>query len=202
VRLVRGSDDWAVGADDLLRWRRRVRQWTAAAHAAGLLVPGAMMLAAEGAAAPPLSRSGSLIMAWAGLSVTIGCCFWQAVALAAWSRVARVLRVAEGPRRGGGALMMCGVMFMITVWAAEVGYAGQAVASIGSGGWSGTPCGLLVGMLGLGELTGPSAVFVGACALLDRLVRAVRDRRRIRGAVLPSLGRRAGGVISGDRGQL
>jgi hypothetical protein len=155
-----------------------------------------MMLAAEGAAAPPLSRPGSLIMAWAGLSVTIGCCFWQAVALAAWSRVARALRTAEGPRRGSGALMMCGVLLMITVWAAEIGYAGQAVASIGSGGWSGTPSRTLADMLGLGELTGLSAMFVGACALLDRLVRAVRDRLRIRRAVLPPLGRRGGGATS------
>jgi hypothetical protein len=51
-------------------------------------------------------------------------------------------------------------------------------------------------MLGLGELTGLSAMFVGACALLDRLVRAVRDRLRIRRAALTPLGRRGGGATS------
>jgi hypothetical protein len=196
VRLVRGSGDWFDGPDELLRWRRRVRRWTATAHAGGLLVPGALMLAAEGAAVPPLSAAGSLTMAWVGLVVTIGFCFWQAVALAAWRRVGRALRAAAGPPRGdgGAAMMMCGVMLMITVWAAEVGYAGQAVTSIGDGGWSGTPSGLLADMLGLGELTGLSGLFGGACVLLIRLVRMVGYRRRIWRAALPMRGRRAGGV--------
>ena len=176
-----------AGSRDLLVWRRRARKWTAAAHAAGLLLPGLLMFTTEGPAAPVGASQSNVTVAWWNLVLTGALCATQFAALAVWRWCALELRAAGWHSQGVPAcrperaarrvLRACAGLLILAVWTAEAGYAAQAVTSARSGGYYEPASGFMMGMLVLALALGLVAVMTGGLALLAAALGRAMPRR-------------------------
>lgn len=165
------SPELACKTDSGILWRVAV-----ATHAAGVLVPGALMFNTEGPAAG-LGSGLNVIVAWWNIVAIVMFCAVQTVVLAAWRRCALSVRRATdlpaytSERPGRQVLKGCAGLLFLAAWTAEAGYLVEAVTAVQRDGWHEPVSHLAAGLVAGAILTGALALITGATSLLAPIAR-------------------------------
>lgn len=137
------------GTSALLGRRRRAAGTALIAHLAGVIVPGVLMAATEGPAAPA-SLGQSVTLARVQLVLLAVTWLVQAALLGNWTRLALTLRRARWGRDASPSQVVVHTAMASVIaacWLAEIGYLPLAAYQAGSGGIGDQNAGFTIAMI-------------------------------------------------------